>query len=147
MIELGSGAMIVEVVPDGPADQAGLEKGDLLVSVEGKEIGVDGDLAAMIAQYQPGDTITVEVADFGPRLDRESREVVVTLAEHPEAKGKAYLGVTFAPMTGGEMFGPGGEGLWFHEFDGDGPCDNCEDHDDDRDSRFERWFEFRRPRR
>ena len=36
-----------------------------------------------------------------------SREVTVTLAEHPDAEGKAYLGVTFVPLSGDE-YGPGG---------------------------------------
>jgi membrane-associated protease RseP (regulator of RpoE activity) len=134
--------MIVEVAPDGPADRAGLSEGDLVVLVDGQEIDEDNDLASVIAERKPGDEITVEVTQFGPRFDREGRKVTVTLAEHPETAGKAYLGVTFVPMSGDE-FGDGGRMHWFHEYGDDDPCDDCEDHD----GRFERHFEFRWPRR
>jgi predicted metalloprotease with PDZ domain len=133
-VELGTGAMIVEVVPDSPADQAGLSEGDLLLTLEGKEIDAENDLAALIAAYKPGDKVTIEVAELGPRIGRESREVTVTLAEHPEAEGKAYLGVTFVPLSSDE-FGPHGRMYWFHEFG------------DDEDERRAPRFEFRLPRR
>ena len=61
MMVLGSGAMIVDVVPDSPADRAGLSEGDLLVAIEGEEIDEKSDLAAMIAEHEPGAKVTIEV--------------------------------------------------------------------------------------
>lgn len=142
MIGFGSGAMIVEVVPDGPADQAGLRQGDVVIVVEGQEIDDDNDLASVIDEYEPGDKVTIEVVEMGPRSGQGGREVTVILAEHPETKGKAYLGVTFVPMSPGG-FGDEGGMFRFHEYGDDGPCDDCEEHDE----RFERHFEFRWPRR
>jgi membrane-associated protease RseP (regulator of RpoE activity) len=139
MMGLEAGAMIVDVVPDGPADQAGLSEGDLLVAIEDKEIGEKSDLAAMIAEYKPGDKVRLKVAEFGPRLGQESREVTVTLAEHPEDEGKAYLGVTFVSISDDGFHMDGGS-FRFRGYDGEGLFDGC-------DEDCGRHFEFRWPRR
>jgi S1-C subfamily serine protease len=66
------GALIQEVAPDGPADDAGLRGaigaagsavaagGDLIVKVDGEEVENADDVAAAIADNDPGDTIEVE---------------------------------------------------------------------------------------
>lgn len=148
MMGLEAGALIVEVVPDSPADQAGLSEGDVVVAVEGKELDKESDLAAMIAEHKPGDQITIDVAEFGPRLDQEGREVTVTLTEHPEAAGKAYLGVTFVPTSDDDL-GGGGRMYWFHEFGDDDPGEHCDGGDGcvDEHRMPKRHFEFRWPRR
>jgi hypothetical protein len=115
---LAEGALIVELVPDGPADKAGLEAGDLLVAVDGTTLGPDSDLATTIAAYDPGDRITLEVASGRGRLWRSSREVSVTLWEHPDVAGKAYLGVTFVQIPGSDL-APGDRFFRFYHFDDD----------------------------
>jgi S1-C subfamily serine protease len=85
------GARITQVAPDSPAEQAGLEEGDLITAVDGEELGPGNELSERIAQHEPGDTITLEVTN----PDGESREVTVTLGEHPEDADRAYLGVTY----------------------------------------------------
>jgi S1-C subfamily serine protease len=66
------GALIQEVAPDGPADDAGLRGasgaagsavaagGDLIVKVDGEEVENADDVAAAIEDNEPGDTIEVE---------------------------------------------------------------------------------------
>jgi membrane-associated protease RseP (regulator of RpoE activity) len=135
-IGFSSGALIVEVVPDGPAEQAGLREGDILVALDGKELDADSDLAAMIAEYKPGDEVTVEVAEFGAQARKTSREVTVILSEHPEVEGKAYLGVTFMPLAGDEHGFGGGMFRFEHFDDGDGDDDHRQPH-----------FEFHWPNR
>jgi len=120
---LQAGAMIVDVVPDGPADQAGLGEGDLLIAIDGTKIDESSDLAAMIAEYKPGDKVTIEVAGFGPRLGRGDREVTVVLGEHPEDKGKAYLGVTFVPISEGGIRSDRGS-FWFQRYNDEGFSDD-----------------------
>lgn len=85
------GAVLTEVVPDSPADQAGLRVGDVIVAVDGQQVGVEGDLAELIAGYQPHDRVTLEIQ----RSDQEAWRVSVELAEHPEREGVAYLGVFY----------------------------------------------------
>lgn len=88
------GAVVVEVVPDSPADQAGLEEGDVIVAVDGHELGPDNDLADLVGAHQPGDrvTLTVRKSNQDEELDLE-----LTLAEHPEQMGVAFLGVSYLP--------------------------------------------------
>ncbi len=54
--------VINQVVPGGPAFEAGMQKGDIIKKVEGKNIKDTEDLQAAISDYQVGDIIKVEVA-------------------------------------------------------------------------------------
>jgi len=83
------GASVVEVLPDTPAEAAGLQMGDRITAVNGEEITPENSLVDLLAAYQPGDEVTLTVE----RGDEEPFEVSVTLAEHPDDAGRAYLGV------------------------------------------------------
>jgi len=99
-VGLESGALIVDVRPGGPAEQAGLREGDVLIAFDGKPLDAESDLGALIAAHAPGDEVALEVAELGARSTDEGRQVTVTLAEHPDKEGQAYLGVSFVPMAG-----------------------------------------------
>lgn len=89
--EFASGAVIVEVLPGTPAEQAGLQEGDVIVAVDSLEVGPDGNLAGLIAQYEPGDRLTLQVR----RGDKGPRAVRVKLGENPDLPGVPYLGVRY----------------------------------------------------
>ncbi len=89
------GALITSVEPDGPADQAGLEAGDVITAIDETELDGEADLADVIAAYEPGDAVTLEVKQPG----EESHEVAIELGEHPEEEGVAYLGVRYQPSS------------------------------------------------
>ena len=93
-ILIDSGAEIVEVVAGGPADEAGLHPGEVILSVDGEEITPETSLADLIQAHQPGDQVTLEVQ--APD-EADSRQVTVTLGENPNTPGQAYLGVTYRP--------------------------------------------------
>jgi S1-C subfamily serine protease len=102
--EVEPGAVILDVTPDSPADQAGLQEGDVIVAVDGQELDMENSLADLIAAYEPGDTVTLQVEQPG----EESREVTVELGDHPDGEGKAYLGVQYRPARPLRML----EGEW-----------------------------------
>jgi S1-C subfamily serine protease len=91
----GPGARIVEVVPDSPADKAGLKAGDLITAVDGQKLDSEHSLGDLIAQHQPNDSVTLEVTS----PNQESREVTVQLGENPDKAGAAYLGVQYLPTA------------------------------------------------
>jgi S1-C subfamily serine protease len=90
------GALITRVVPNSPADEAGVEQGDTIVAVDAQEVGPENDLADLITAHNPGETVTLEVARSGEESE-ESIELSVTLGEHPEDADVAYLGVEYRP--------------------------------------------------
>jgi S1-C subfamily serine protease len=55
------GALIVDVRPGGPADDAGLLKGDRVIALDGKRMPGFPELAAAIRKHGPGDTVSLTV--------------------------------------------------------------------------------------
>ena len=70
------GVYIVEVVKGGPADKAGLQAGDRIVSVDGSEVATQSDLGTLMQNHKAGDTIEITVARGG-----QMQTVSVTLGE------------------------------------------------------------------
>ncbi|QLQ08375.1 MAG: PDZ domain-containing protein [Anaerolineae bacterium] len=82
---------------DGPAQAAGLKVGDRILSVDGQAVDADNTLPALIGAFQPGDKVTLEVASG---TAAETRDVSVTLGQHPDKEGIGYLGVREAAGAG-----------------------------------------------
>lgn len=76
------GALVLSVVDGGPADDAGLRPGDVLVALDGKELSSPEDLLAELRGKTPDQTVNV-----GYRRGTESAETKVTLAARPAAEG------------------------------------------------------------
>jgi 2-alkenal reductase len=92
-LDVEKGAWVQEVQPGTPADRAGIrggrgntrfqiqsyaQGGDIITKVEGKDIEDANDLSAVVAQFQPGQEVTVEVHRGG-----ETKEIKVKLDERP----------------------------------------------------------------
>jgi S1-C subfamily serine protease len=89
----GGKAAVIGVVPDGPADEAGIKRGDVMVMVDEQALDEDNGLAEVIGRYAPGDVVTIEV-----ERDGATESITVTLDEHPEQPDKAFLGVSYGPQ-------------------------------------------------
>lgn len=71
-----SGAMVVRVEPGSPADQAGIEEGDLVISVNGTPIRGFEELASIIRATQPGQKLDLDI-----ERERKQLNLSVTVGE------------------------------------------------------------------
>jgi predicted metalloprotease with PDZ domain len=56
-----SGVMVESVAPDSPADKAGMKVGDIVLSVDGRDVKSSLDLRLALADKKPGETIRIDV--------------------------------------------------------------------------------------
>jgi S1-C subfamily serine protease len=73
------GAMVQNVLEDSPADDAGLEAKDVILSVDGKEVDSMSALIVTLRSHDPGDKVRLGVLRDGKR-----QAMTVTLAKRPE---------------------------------------------------------------
>lgn len=74
------GAAITLVFPDNPALEAGLEAGDVIVSLGGRSVESAEDLTDALSRFDPGDEVEVVITNA-----EGTRTVEVTLAQRPPA--------------------------------------------------------------
>jgi serine protease DegQ len=79
-IKATSGAIVAQVAPGGPADQAGIKVGDVITSIAGQPITSAEDLLAALRKHKPGDVVDVVIDRNGT-----TKTVSVTLGSPPEA--------------------------------------------------------------
>ena len=72
------GALIQEVAPGSPAANAGIQPGNLVVSIDGKAIENYSEMIAAIRNHQPGDKITLGIVRGG-----NETTITATLTERP----------------------------------------------------------------
>jgi S1-C subfamily serine protease len=91
----GGSVAVIGVVPTGPAAQAGLQNGDILLQIDDQPLNHPVDLQQYLYTVQPGDTVTLTIQ----RAEQE-QTLTVTLGDH---YGRPWLGVTTtfrpAPFT------------------------------------------------
>ncbi len=75
----GGGALISDVTPGGPAKKAGLQRGDIVLKLNGSAITGPDDLSLRVAEMAPGAVAHLEVYRSG-----KSQEMSVTLGTYPE---------------------------------------------------------------
>ena len=70
------GVYVVEVVKGGPAERAGLQSGDRIVSIDGTEIASKDDLGTLMQKHAAGDSLAITIARGG-----QMQTINVTLGE------------------------------------------------------------------
>ena len=101
-LEQRQGALIADIGKDTPASKSDLERGDIIVSMDGKEVKDATALKNMVATTAPGTKVT-----FGIIRKGEKKEIAVTLGEFPEketmaaaAANGAFNGLHVVDLTG-----------------------------------------------
>jgi len=75
------GALVADVITGGPAEKAGIQRGDVIVSFDGKEIRESTDLPYLVASTPIGNKVAVEVIRKG-----QQKSVAVKVGELQEAR-------------------------------------------------------------
>ena len=115
--EIEEGILISDVEKDSPAEKAGIEAGDVVISIDGKSTEDIGDAQKLVRKHEPGETAKFEVVRKGKK-----RTISVELGE-TEDKHFGWIGAPGGPMMVFEdeeleEF-PGDIEHFFHEFDVD----------------------------
>jgi len=98
------GALIAEVIPDGPSDEAGLEAGDIVTDIGGRHLQQPGDLLHAVAGSRPGARVDVEVL-----RDGRPRAFEVTLGTRPAPSEEGAAGAGNPALDLGLMVEPNGD--------------------------------------
>jgi S1-C subfamily serine protease len=77
-----AGAVITEVTPGTAAAEAGIDPGDLVISLDGVQVQGIADLAAQVQTHQPGDTVEIVIVRSG-----QERTLTVTFGARPDGLG------------------------------------------------------------
>jgi serine protease Do len=100
------GALVSDVMAGGAAEKAGIKRGDVILSYQGRPVVDTNSLRNDIAATKPGSTVTLQVM-----RDGKTSEIKATLEETPDAnharggfdgeerEGSAKYGMTVQPLT------------------------------------------------
>jgi serine protease Do len=79
--DVPQGAYVQEVVKDSPAQKAGIETGDIITKIEGKNVDTQNFISEFIRGKKPGDKIQIEVWKDGGTGKGETKAIEATLEE------------------------------------------------------------------
>ena len=104
-LKKAAGALVAEVIPDSPAEDAGLREGDIITKFGDKEIELSADLPHVVGSTKAGNKVPVQVVRNG-----RMKTLTVKVGDLPEESGQmatkkpgnekvARLGLTVADLT------------------------------------------------
>lgn len=106
-LEIPSGALVVNVLPDSPAQSAGIREGDVILRLNGNSIARSSELPHQVGRIRPGDKADVEVMRDG-RLQTLSVTIGLLPDEDQLAQRRSgadsqpeetALGILVTPLT------------------------------------------------
>lgn len=103
-LDKATGALVANVMADSPAEKAGLKAGDIILSVEGKEVQRSSQLPQIVGRYAPEAKVKMQVL-----RDGKKQNMVVVIGAMPNADAatssnkapadsKATLGLVVEPL-------------------------------------------------
>jgi len=91
------GAIVNEVLPDTPAEKAGLEPGDIIVRWGDEKVDSFSELRQEVAKTKPGSTVKVTVWRDGKEKTISLK--VTTLPKEELLQAHSWRGITVEPLT------------------------------------------------
>lgn len=92
------GALVSEVLPDSPAEKAGLRAGDVILAFDGVEVPTSSSLPPLVGVTKVDVTVDVELM-----RDGERRTLAVTLSELPENEMSMVTNGGMTPPTANRL--------------------------------------------
>ena len=95
------GALVADVVPGGPADKAGIKRGDVILGFNGKEIKESSQLPYLVGSTPVGQVVKVDVIRTGEKQSFEVKIAELKEEKMAQAVGqeKPVLGMTVHEIT------------------------------------------------
>ncbi|MFP4561519.1 MAG: Do family serine endopeptidase [Thiohalorhabdus sp.] len=93
-LEKPRGGLVADVKPDSPADEAGLQSGDIILEVDGESIDRSGDIPPLIGRLDPGTEVTLTLLREEERIEKTA-----TLGSLQEARSEAQGGESATEPT------------------------------------------------
>lgn len=104
-----AGALVAQIMPGGPADEGGLQVGDVILEFNGQEINMSSDLPHAVGRVRPGEEASVVVMrdkkrrtlelEVGALPEDDSVAAAAEPSEQAPSQASNRLGVAVAELT------------------------------------------------
>ena len=107
-----AGALISSVAPNGAANKAGIEPGDVIVAFNGRPVANTNELVAMVTATKPGTsvpvklmrdarerTLNVVIDELDLEAEQQGRQTRATPSDEPAAQGGDSFGLAMTNLT------------------------------------------------
>jgi serine protease Do len=79
-LKIKSGVLVSDVMDDSPAEEAGLEDGDVIIEFDGRKVRSPRDLKKLVLRTDVGDEVEVKIV-----RNNEKKTLHITVGEEPES--------------------------------------------------------------
>jgi len=101
------GSLVADVTPGGPADKAGIKRGDVIIEFNGKKVENSTQLRNMVAEIAPGKSVDMTLIRNGKEVSAKVRlgerpkgpEEAAPPERQPEEQTSRKLGVNIQTLT------------------------------------------------